>query len=93
MPFVWRDAPENADLCWVTAAFAEAVARGDLEDAAGWADLATEVSQGAYVMLMREDGGCQAMTREARYCPNPPRPGEQVCGPHARYIQPNRADA
>jgi hypothetical protein len=91
MPFVWREAPENADLCWVTAAFAEALATGDLEDAAGWADLATEVSQGAYVMLRREDGGCQAMTRQAQYCPHPVTPGERVCGLHARYI--HKADA
>jgi hypothetical protein len=93
MPFVWRDRPENEDLCWVTRAFAEALAGGDWEDAAGWADLATEVANGAYVTLKRDDGGCRAMTRDAQYCHTPARPGEPYCGLHAKYIQGHKADA
>jgi hypothetical protein len=93
MPFVWRDAPENADLVWVTREFAEALAAGDWEDAASWANLATDVAHGAYVMVRRDDGECQAMTRQAQYCPHPPRPGERVCGLHARYIKAHKADA
>ena len=92
MPFVWRDAPENEDLRWVTRSFAEALAAGDWEDAAGWADLATEVADGAYVRLKRDDGGCQAMTREARYCQSPALPERPYCGLHARYIH-QREDA
>jgi hypothetical protein len=92
MPFVWRDAPENEDLCWVTRAFAEAVASGDLEDAASWADLATEVAAGGYVLVRRPDGGCRAMTRQARYCHNSVAPGDELCSQHHRLIH-QREDA
>jgi hypothetical protein len=87
MPFVWRELTETGDLLWVARGYAEAVAAEDWEEAWQLADLALEVSQGGYVRLDREDGGCRAMTRQAQYCPHRPRLGEEVCGLHARLIK------
>ena len=85
--WVLRLRPEHADLILVAEAFAERLAEGDWDEAFHEARVAYEVSHGAYLIADRDDGGCRAVTREARYCPHPARSGTAICGLHARYIQ------
>jgi CCCH zinc finger in TRM13 protein len=84
--------PEHADVILVAEWFAEHLAEGDWDGAFQDAQAAYEVSHGAYLLADRDDGGCRAVTRDARYCPFPARPGETYCGLHARYIH-QREDA
>jgi hypothetical protein len=92
MPFVWRDVPENPDLLWVAKGFAEHLAAGRWDEALEWADMAEEVFQGGYVGVPRDDGGCQIMTRQAKYCPNQSAAGERACGMHLRLIKRHEQD-
>jgi hypothetical protein len=85
--------PEHADVILVAKWFAECVAEGDWDEAFHEAQVAYEVSHGAYLVAERDDGGCRAVTRDARYCPFPARPDEPYCGLHARHIRSHKADA
>jgi len=86
--------PEHADLIAVAAFFAEAFAEGDWEAALQEANLAYEVSHGAFLVAYdQRPGECRAITREYRNCPFPARAGEPYCGLHTRYIEAHKADA
>jgi hypothetical protein len=78
--------PEHADVILVAQWFAEALAEGDWDGAFHEARVAYDVSHGSYLVAERNDGGCRAVTRDARYCPFPARTGDAYCGLHARYI-------
>ena len=95
MPFVWRDAPENPDLLWLAEGFAERVAADQLDEAWLWADAALDVFHGGYAQVPRTDGGCEALTRQAKYCSYPAVPGIKACAMHARLIKryEDKADA
>jgi hypothetical protein len=84
---------EGADLIYVAEGFAEHAAAGDWDTALEWAQTAYEVSHGAFLVVDRRDGECQAITRAGRYCQTPALPGEPYCGLHARYIRAHKADA
>jgi hypothetical protein len=89
----WIMRLEHADVIVVAEWFAERLAEGDWDGAFHEAEVAYEVSHGAYLVVDRDDGGCRAVTRDARYCPFPARHGEPYCGLHARYIRALEADA
>lgn len=91
--WVFKLRPEHSDLIMVAQRFAEYVAAGDWNKALHDAQTAWDVSHGAYLFTDRNDGGCEAITRDAGYCPHAARPGSNVCGLHDRYIRANKADA
>jgi hypothetical protein len=78
---------EGADLIYLAEGFAERIAEGDWDAALDWAQSADEVSRGAFLVVERPDGECRAITRAARFCQTPARPGERFCALHARYIR------
>jgi hypothetical protein len=89
----WPLKSENEDMIAVAADFADRVAEGDWERAFRCAEVADALWHGAFLVVDRGPGKCQAITRSYRYCEVPARPGEPYCGQHARYIRADKADA
>lgn len=86
-------AADRADVVLVAAAFADAVAHGDLARAERLVAVATEVAGGGWALLSRPRHDvrgrrlCQVITRAGSPCPYAARPGQDVCGMHAKLIR------